>query len=214
VLILKPDNFRPISLLSCLSKVMEKMIYNRLQWHIESQHIIPDYQFGFRPDRSCIDCLVILSSEIHKSFINQSVTIGAFLDIKGAFDNVVPNILIQDLEDTGIPARIGMFVYNLISSRSLHFVVEGNKIGPFLAYKGTPQESTLSPLLFDIYLRKITSCIHHNTRIILYTDDITIYSTSSNPIVAFQSIQKSLDGISEFFKYRGLEVFPLRKLSG
>jgi len=174
------------------------MIYNRLQWHIESQHIIPDYQFGFRPDRSCIDCLVILSSEIHKGYINQSVTIGAFLDIKGAFDNVIPNILIQDLENIGISARIRMFVYNLISSRSLHFVVEGNKTGPFLTYKGTPQGSTLSPLLFDIYLRNITIYLHHNTRIILYADDITIYSTSSNPIEPFQSIQKSLDCISEF----------------
>jgi len=115
---------------------MEKMIYNRIQWHIESQHIIPDNQFGFKPDRSCIDSLVILSSGIHKGFIN-SITISAFLDIKGAFDNVVPNILIQDLEDIGIPARVRMFISNLISSRFLHFVTDGNKSAPFLSHKGT-----------------------------------------------------------------------------
>jgi len=113
------------------------MVYNRLQWHIESQHIIPDYQFGFRPDRSHIDCLVILSSDIHRGYINLSTTIAAFLDIKGTFDNVIPNILIQDL-DIGVPACVKMFIYNLISSRSLHFVVEGNKTGPLQLYKGTP----------------------------------------------------------------------------
>jgi len=129
VLILKPDanGFRPICLLSCLSKIMEKMIYNRIQWYIESQHIIPDSQLGFRPDRSCIDSLVILSSEIHKGFISKSITFAAFLDIKGAFDNVITNILVQELENIGIPAKVRMFISNLISSRVLHFVVDGNK---------------------------------------------------------------------------------------
>jgi len=153
VLIPKPDanDFRPISLLSCLLKIMEKMVYNRLQWHIEFQHIIPDNQFGFRPDRSCVDSLVLFSSDIHKGFASNSSTIAAFLDIKGAFDNVIPYILIQELESIGIPAQIRMFIYNLISDRSLHFVVEGEKYGPFYSYKGTPQGSTLRPLLFDIY---------------------------------------------------------------
>jgi len=125
VLIPKPDGggLRPISLLSCFLKLIEKMIYIRIQWHIESQYIIPDNQLGFKPDSSCIDSLVILSSDIHKGFANNSYTVSAFLDVKGVFDNVIPNILIKDLENIGIPARIRMFILNLISSRSLHFIV-------------------------------------------------------------------------------------------
>jgi len=92
-------------------------------------------------------------SEIHKGFINNSSTVSAFLDIKGAFDNVIPNTLIQDLENIGIPARVRMFILNLISTRHLYFVVDGNKTGPFLSYKDTSQGSTLSPVLFDTYLR-------------------------------------------------------------
>jgi len=156
ILIPKPDanGCRPISLLSCLLKIMERMVYNRLQWHIESQHIISDNQFGFRPDRSCTDSLVIFSGDVHKGFACNVSTIGTFLDIKGAFDNVIPNILIQELESIGIPARIRMFIHNLLFDRSFHFVVEGKKLGPFSSYKGTPQGSTLSPLLFDIYTLK------------------------------------------------------------
>jgi len=132
VLIPKPDGggLRPISLLSCFLKVMEKIIYNRIQWHVESQYIIPYIQLGFRPDRSCIDSLIILASDTSKGFINKSHTASAFLDIKGDFDNVIPNILIEDLANIGIPARIRMFIHNLMSSRLLHFVVDGNKHGP------------------------------------------------------------------------------------
>jgi len=141
----------PISLLPCFLKIIEKMIYNCIQWHIESQHIIPDSQLGFKPDRSCIDSLVILSSDIHKGFVNNSSTVSAFLDIKEAFDNVIPNILIQDLKNIEIPARVRMFILNLISSRSLHFVVDGNKFGPFyhikVFLKGLP-----SILYFLIYI--------------------------------------------------------------
>jgi len=202
VLILKPEanGFRPISLLSCLLKIMEKMIYNRIQWHIESQHIIPDCQLVFRPDRSCIDSLVILSSEIHKGFINNSITFAAFLDIKGAFDNVIPNILVQELENIGISAKVRMFIFNLISTRVLHFAVDGNKTGPFYSYKRVPQGSTLSPLLFDIYLKDIDKHLHQDTKILLYADDITIYSTSSKPLEAFLSVQTSLNRISDFLK--------------
>jgi len=209
VLIPKPDDgsFRPISLLPCFLKIMEKMIYNRIQWHAESQYIIPDNQLGFRPDRSCIDSLVILSCGIHNGFINNSSTICAFLDIKGAFDNVILNILIQDLENIGIPTRVKMFILNLISSRSLYFMVDGNKTGPFSSHKGT-QGSTLSPLLFDIYLRDIIKHLHYDSHILLYADDITIYSTSSNPLEAFLSVQTSLDRISGFLKNRGLDFSP------
>jgi len=70
ILILKPDNtgLRSISLLSCLLKILERMVYTRLQWYIESRHILPDTQLSFRPDRSYVDSLVILTSDIYKIY--------------------------------------------------------------------------------------------------------------------------------------------------
>jgi len=151
---------------------------------------------------------VILSCDIHQGFVNNSPTIAAFLDIKSAFDNVIPNILMQDLENIGIPAKSRKFILNLISARMLHFVYDGNKIGPFYSYKGVPQGSTLSPLLFDIYLKDIVKYLHPNSKILLYADDITIYSTSNNPIEAFYSLQNSLDSVSNFLRSKGLDLSP------
>jgi len=137
-LIPKPDGkgVRPISLLSCYLKLIEKMIYTRLQWFIESRHILSDFQFSFRTDRSCLDSLAALLTDVHEGFVKGESTAAAFLNIKGAFDNVIPNILIQDLKDIDIPARLRKFILNLISERQIFFV-DGALKGPFYSHKGT-----------------------------------------------------------------------------
>lgn len=82
-LIPKPGNrgYRPISLISCLLKLMEKMIYNRLQWFIETNNILPANQFGFRTARACTDNLIILTNHIRSAFIENRYTVAVFLDI-------------------------------------------------------------------------------------------------------------------------------------
>jgi len=145
---------------------------------------------------------------VYRGFICGSSTVSIFLDIKGAFDNVIPNILIQDLGKIGIPARTRSFIYNLINERHLHFVVDGNLLGPFLTHKGTPQGSTLSPILFDIYLRDITSHLHPESKILLYADNIVIYSTNKDILKAQISVQTSLDRITEYLRLRGLILSP------
>jgi len=202
------NGVRPISLLSCYLKLMEKMVYARLQWFVESRHILPDIQFGFRPDRSCLDGLAVLFSDIHRGFDKEKIRDAAFLDIKGAFDNVIPNILIQNLRDIGIPAHLRRFIYNLVSERQVFFVADGALTGPFFSHKGTPQGSTLSPILFDIYLKDIEKHLHRDTNILLYADDIVIYSASRSPQAAHNSIQASLDQISIFLRNRGLDLSP------
>ncbi|XP_018364089.1 PREDICTED: RNA-directed DNA polymerase from mobile element jockey-like [Trachymyrmex cornetzi] len=210
VLIPKTDgkSVRPISLLSCFAKLMEYMIYFRLRWFIESRPLLPQTQSGFRPTRSCIDNLVTLTSNIRTGFIRRSPTVAVFLDIAGAFDNVIPHILIRDLYEIGIPASIRKFIENFISMRRLHFVVDGSLLGPFNSYKGTPQGSTLSPALFNIYLKDINDHIHSDSRILQYADDVVIYSTLRNIDSAISSVQKSIDNINTCLRYRDLELSP------
>jgi len=76
-------------------------------------------------------------------FIKDLLVTPQFLDIKGAFDNIVSNILIHDFKNIGIPAHIRKFILNLISEKQLYFVIDGN-LATFLSPKGTPQESTLT----------------------------------------------------------------------
>jgi len=81
--------------------------------------------------------------------------------------------------------------------------------GPFHSHKGTPQGSTLSPILFDIYLKDIEKHLHRDTRILLYADDIVIYSTSRSLVMAHNySIEISLGRINIFLKNKGLDLSP------
>lgn len=122
----KPEKkgYRPISLLSCLLKVLEKMILRRLKWYLESKPILPPTQMGFRPLRSCTG-LITITNHVHASFIRGEVTVAVFLDIQEAFDSVIPGTLAEDLKDIGIPAKMRRYIWILTSERENYFVMDG-----------------------------------------------------------------------------------------
>lgn len=148
---------RSISLTSCFLKVLEKLILNRLYWLLESSRhpILSNSQFGFRKFRSCQDNLTTLTAAIHEGFAAGSPTVAVFVDIKFAFDNVLPHILMNDLLELQFSPKTVKFIENLISSRQVQFVIHGALTAPRTSRKGTPQGSVLSPTLFNMYLRKL-----------------------------------------------------------
>lgn len=201
---------RPIALTSCLLKSLEKLIFNRLYWYIESGDVLPIFQYGFRKFRSCQDNLTTLTAEIFSGFVQDRVTVGVFINIKAAFDNVIPYILIDDLKELKLPPRILKFIENLILSRTVQFVIQGRLSEPLLSRKGTPQGSVLSPILFNLYLRNISSVLHQllHTKILQFSDDIVIYSMSSSVDKARNSVERSLSNIDTFLHSKGLDISP------
>lgn len=108
VFIPKPDkdDFRPISLASSIAKVFEKVMQVRLEWWAERYGHIPVYQSSFRRGRTGLDNLSILTSDIRGAMISGFVLGAVFLDIRGAFDNVVPAILLEILARLGLPVKV------------------------------------------------------------------------------------------------------------
>ncbi|KMQ85763.1 pol-like protein, partial [Lasius niger] len=205
-----PGKFRPISLISCSLKIMEKLILLRLDWWIEHNHKLPSSQYGFRKFRSCQDNLSILTTEINTSFVRRKVTACLFLDLSNAFDDVIPSILISDLKEMGLPSTLCTFIYNLIHFRRLQFVFNGELSGEYSSHKDVPQGSILSPLLFNIYVAKLKKCIGEDCEIIQFADDIAIYTSARDIQQALIRLENSANRAYSHLSSRGLKVAPAK----
>lgn len=132
-----------------------------------------------------------------------------FLDIQGAsFDNIIPQILQEDLREIGVPALIRKFIANVTLERNAHFIVNGELKGPYKIRAGTLQGAILSPLFFNLYLRKIGQCVGQKVHILQYADDLVIFTTSKNVETAAERIQSTLNDISSFLGEKGLTLSP------
>lgn len=205
----KSDKVRPISLASCVLKLMERMINERLQWWFESDELLAKSQYGFRKGKSCIDNLSILTSDIQQNFYKKDPVTAVFLDIKGAYDNVIPKILINDLIDLGLPKKIVAFIDNLISKRNIIYCLNNN-IEEKSVCKGLPQGSVLSPILYSIYTRKLESLIENPINILQFADDLCLYNSENNVSIEGQveKVEREIAKITPWLADRGLELAP------
>ena len=191
--------FRPIALASCFLKLMERLILNRIYFWSENKSILPESQFGFRKNRSCSDNLTVLSAEICLASAANKFTACLFLDISAAYDNVIPNILLHDMLQLGIPKRICIFVSNLTIKRKIFFRINGENKGPHTLVEGLPKGCILSPILYMIYTIHIHKVIDPGCKILEYSDDIAFFVTSDDMEEGIQILQHSLNSINSFF---------------
>ncbi|KAL7296758.1 hypothetical protein TKK_0010168 [Trichogramma kaykai] len=202
------DKVRPISLASCILKILEKLIKERLQWWLEKNDILSKTEFGFRENKSCIENLNILVSDIQKNFYTKDTVSALFLDIKGAFDNVVPDILIDDLIELNLPKKIISFIKNVIYERKVTFCTL-TEIVEKKVDKGLPQGSVLSPILYSIYARNVDRNLNNSVSMLQFADDIVIYN--SKPVIHEEQVKQLEEENSKLLvhlKKRGLEVAP------
>lgn len=132
------NSYRPIAMLSCLRKLLEKMILSRLDHWVESNNMLSSTQFGFRKGKGTNDCLALLSSDIQLAFADKEQLASVFLDIKGAFDSVSIEILSESLHNSGLPGILNNFLYNLLSEKHMSFTL-GQLTTSRISYMGLPK---------------------------------------------------------------------------
>ena len=182
-----PTSYRPISLLSTLSKVAEKVILSRLQTHIHKHNIIPHFQFGFRPRHNTTQQLARIVTDITTSFNKQKVTVMALLDVEKAFDKVWIEGLIYKMIQTNFPPLLIKLIHSYLINRRLRVKVNQveSTLHPIRA--GVPQGSCLGPALFSLYLHDIPT--FPQTKTALYADDTALFAASHSAEVANKQIQ-------------------------
>lgn len=204
-----PDKLRPISLAPCLVKILEKMINNRLSWWLERNQLLAQTQLGFRRQKSCTDNLAILHSKIQKEFLGKNHLVSVFLDIKGAYDNVLADVLITRMKAINLPENLLNFISNLTSERKLNVRI-GESLITRSTYKGLPQGSALSPLLYTIYTTELQRVITNDCGLLQFADDIAIF-TKVKPIQeGIRTAEANIQRIAEFLDRSGLELEPTK----
>jgi hypothetical protein len=202
IAILKPvkmtdsvESYRQIALLSASYKLLERLLYNRISPIIQTQ--IQVKQAGFRPDRSCIDQVLALTTYIETGFQWRLYTATAFVDLTTAYDTVWREGLIYKLLQT-VPCEMKTRLKNNMLKNRAFCVVMGQSISNIEKLSnGLPQGSVLSPLLFNLYtsdLPKISS------RMFAYAHDITIPSQMAHLERGEDAISNDLSILGDYFK--------------
>ena len=178
-------NYRPVSLLSVVSKVFEKLVSNRIVDHLEKCGLLSDFQYGFRSSRSTADLLTVVSNRIARAFNMSGATRAVALDISKAFDRVWHAGLL--LKSYGISGQIFGLISSFLSNRRLRVVLDGKSSQEYPVNAGVPQGSILGPTLFLLYINDLPDDVICN--IAIYADDNTLYSNCSQASDLWQQIE-------------------------
>ena len=147
-----PGGWRPISLLSCLAKPMEKILASRLLTKCEEEGMLPPEQFGNRPKRSCEAAVRLVVQMVRAVWAQNSAASLLQLDLKGAFDRVHHEWLLVTLHRTGLPAQLLKWIKGWLHGRQSSMRVDGEETRFRDIPAGVPQGSPLSPILFVLFL--------------------------------------------------------------
>ncbi len=144
-------NYRPISILPSISKILEKIVYNRIYKFITKHNILSNNQFGFRKIRSTYLAINALYDKITNALDQKLYTIGIFLDLSKAFDTLDHTILLQKLYDYGIRGLSNTWIKNYLCDRRQFTVFNNISSDNNSITCGVPQGSILGPLLFRFF---------------------------------------------------------------
>ena len=172
-------NYRPIALLSNMSKILEKVIHNHMMEFLVKHDILYNKQFGFRPGHSTTDAIHTLTCDALRGFDDNASCLSVYLDMSKAFDTINHNILMNKLNHYGIRGIALQWFRSYLSQRTQYVSYNGVKSELYDISYGVPQGSALGPLLFIIYSDDIQNAIMHS-KTVLFADDTTVYLVGHN----------------------------------
>ena len=179
-------NYCPVSLLSVVGKVFEKLINNKIVDHLEKCGLFSDFQYGFRSSRSTADLLIVVSDRIARAFNRSVATRAVALDISKAFDGVWHAGLLHKLKSYGISGQIFGFISSFLSNRRLRVVLDGKSSQEYPVNAGVPQSSILGPTLFLLYINDFPDVICDAA---IYVDDTTLHSKCDQASDLWQQLE-------------------------
>ena len=173
------DNYRPISLLSCINKIFEKLVCRQLLTYCEINNIFYNFQFGFRKLYSTSYALIETVDSIRRLVDDGNYVLGLFVDLTKAFDTVNHEILLYKMNNYGIRGHANTFFRSYLTNRKQFTLVNGTDSKLSDIKCGVPQGSVLCPILFLIYINDLYRALQ-DCKINLFADDTCVFVSHPN----------------------------------
>ena len=185
------SNFRPISLLSNIDKIFEKLVHSRVTSFLNANNLIFNKQFGFRSKHSTTHTLITITERIRTALDKGEFSCGVFIDLQKAFDTVDHQILLTKLKHYGVRGITNKWFESYLSNRRQSVFISGHYSEYKILKHGVPQGSVLGPLLFLLYINDLPNAIL-NSESFLFADDTGLLFSDKNPKVIESKINLDL----------------------
>ena len=188
------NNYRPISLLSNIGKLCERIVFKHMYAFCLEHNLLTWKNSGYKPLDSSTNQLIYISHKIYKSLENGNDVCFVSLDASAAFDRVWHDGLLYKLQSKGITGKLLQWLESYLKNRQQRVVIKGQYSEWSRVAAGVPQGSILGPLLFLIYIDDIVNDIEAN--IFLFADDTSILEAITDPKITFERINRDLSKLS------------------
>ena len=197
-------NYRPISLLTTFSKIMERLIYNKLFDYLVHCGTLFESQFGFRKGHNTTHATLDFVKAVEDALEKGKFAVGVFVDLSKAFDTINHDILLTKLDHYGIRGKALDWIKSYLNGRKQYVELNGYTSHTLPLPTGVPQGSILGPLLFLIYINDLPSASKLKT--VLFADDSNLLIRSKNLSDLINNLNEDLENINDFFKANKLKL--------
>jgi hypothetical protein len=201
-----PSDYRPVSILSVLSKGLERLAHEQMSSFVTRKGLLGEHQSGFRGGHSTTSALICVSDDIRSAMDKRQATLMVLIDLSKAFDCIYHPLLLKKLRNYGFSDSGVAWVRSYLFDRQQS--VRADKVSGWrVVNRGVPQGSVLGPLLFSLYVNDITDRLLHS-RYHLYADDIQVYRhfKIDNFEAAVTQMNEDLAAISFWTRQHGLII--------
>ena len=188
--------YRPISLLSCISKVFEKVVFDHTYPYLIENKLLPPHNSGFKQNDSAINRIIAMLEDIYTGLDQHEDSIFVSLDISKAFDRVWHRGLTFKLKQLGITGKLLDWFTSYLSGRCQRVAIGGQKSSLRYTNAGVPQGSILGPMLFLVYIYDMCNGLKSKPH--QFADDTNINYRFKNPVIAVNDINLDLDKLSKW----------------
>ncbi|KXJ75371.1 hypothetical protein RP20_CCG011846 [Aedes albopictus] len=203
-----PSNYRPISLLSTLSKLFERVILTRIERHLETTRIIPHEQFGFQKGHSTSHQIVRLVKKVRRNLQQGNSSGLILLDVEKAYDSVWHDAILHKMHLGNFPMMLLKIIRSFLKDRTFQVSVNGCTSERMQVPFGVPQGSVLSPTLYNIFSADIVQM--EGVQYYLFADDTGFLVSHRDANVVVDKLQQAQDAILEYQRKWKVKVNPAK----